>query len=90
MRYTTESSEAYTPRDRRALAQGSALPDPASGAALFADISGFTPLTEALVRVLGSQRGAEALPDHLNALYDALIPVCGRRSRRSGDQRAGG
>ena len=37
---------AYLPMDRRhALADGRALPEHTHGAALFADISGFTPLT---------------------------------------------
>ena len=40
---------------------------------LFADISGFTPLTEALVRTLGPRRGAEELARQLNEIYDALI-----------------
>jgi len=41
--------EAYIARDRRrALAAGHDLPDRVTGSALFADISGFTPLTEAL------------------------------------------
>jgi adenylate cyclase len=40
---------------------------------LFADISGFTPLTEALVKTLGARRGAEVLPQKLNSVYDALI-----------------
>src|SRR5690242_20167839 len=69
-----ESLHAYIPTDRRhALAQGVELPDRTSGAALFADISGFTPLTEALVRLLGPQRGTEELPRQLNIVYDALI-----------------
>ena len=39
----------YVPQDRlRALASRETLPDRTSGSALFADISGFTPLTEAL------------------------------------------
>ena len=37
---------AYIPQDRfRALAAGESLPDRTTGSALFADISGFTPLT---------------------------------------------
>ena len=69
-----ESLYAYIPTDRRyALAQGSALPDRTTGAALFADISGFTPLTEALVLALGPQRGAEELTGWLNKIYDALV-----------------
>ncbi len=69
-----ESLEAYIPIDRRiALAQGRVLPDRAAGAALFADISGVTLLTEALVQILRPQRGAEELPRQLNLIYDALI-----------------
>jgi len=69
-----ESLAAYIPIDRRhALARGAALPDHTSGAALFADISGFTPLTEALVQALGPQRGAEELTRWLNEIYDALL-----------------
>src|SRR5690349_17093987 len=69
-----ELLSAYLPADRlRALATGSDLPERAQGAALFADISGFTPLTEALVLALGPQRGAEELPRQLNVVYDALI-----------------
>ncbi len=49
------------------------LPDSACGAALFADISGFTPLTEALLRALGPRRGAEELTHQLNIVYEALI-----------------
>src|SRR6266498_632178 len=69
-----ESLHAYIPIDRRlALAHGVVLPNHATGAALFADISGFTPLTEALVSALGPQRGAEELTLWLNQIYDALI-----------------
>ncbi|MFN2134953.1 MAG: adenylate/guanylate cyclase domain-containing protein, partial [Candidatus Promineifilaceae bacterium] len=69
-----ESLLAYIPMDRRvAMARHETLPDRTEGAALFADISGFTPLTEALVRELGPQRGAEELTGFLNQVYDALI-----------------
>jgi adenylate cyclase len=69
-----ERPAAYIPTDRRhALARGKSLPDRTNGAALFADISGFTPLTEALARELGPQRGAEELTHHLNDVYDVLI-----------------
>src|SRR5919197_3470868 len=69
-----EALYAYIPTDRRyALARGSALPDVSSGAALFADISGFTPLTEALVQALGPQRGSEELTRWLNDIYDAQL-----------------
>jgi class 3 adenylate cyclase len=60
--------------DRRAaLAEGDTLPDRSSGSALFVDISGFTPLTAALAEELGPDRGAEALTNHLNHVYGALI-----------------
>lgn len=55
------------------MIQGATLPEQTYGAALFADISGFTPLTEALARALGPQRGAEELTRYLNLVYDALI-----------------
>jgi adenylate cyclase len=68
-----QALSVYIPIDRRhALAQGVTLPERTSGAALFADISGFTPLTEALARALGP-RSAEELTRHLNQVYDALI-----------------
>jgi predicted ATPase/class 3 adenylate cyclase len=69
-----EALGVYIPTDRRqAMTRGKDLPDRTRGAALFADISGFTPLTEALVRELGPQRGAEELTRHLNLVYDTLI-----------------
>jgi adenylate cyclase len=65
---------AYLPMDRlQTLANGGVLPDRTSGAALFADLSGFTQLTNSLARELGPQRGAEELTRHLNAIYTALI-----------------
>jgi hypothetical protein len=60
---------------RQALAAGRDLPERARGAALFADVSGFTSLTEMLARVLGPKRGAEELTVHLNGVYDALIAL---------------
>ncbi len=69
-----ETFTAYVPIDRLlALASGQELPNRTQGAGLFADISGFTPLTEALVRQLGPQRGAEELARRINQVYDALI-----------------
>jgi class 3 adenylate cyclase/tetratricopeptide (TPR) repeat protein len=69
-----DNPEAYIPRDRRrALAEGRELPDRVHGAALFADISGFTPLTEALATELGSQRGSEELTANLNRVFHAVI-----------------
>src|SRR5215470_10366347 len=65
---------AHIPGDRRrALATGIPIPDRVRGAALFADISGFTPLTEALVNELGPHRGAEELTANLNRVFHALI-----------------
>ncbi len=65
---------SYLPQDRlRALAGNQALPHRTTGEALFADISGFTPLTEALVRELGARRGMEELAHQVNAVYEALI-----------------
>lgn len=69
-----DNPEAYIAGDRRrALASGSELPESVHGAALFADISGFTPLTEALVAELGAQRGAEQLSAILDELFAALL-----------------
>lgn len=65
---------AYLPTDRYfSLLKGQPLPDQARGAVLFADISGFTPLTEAYSRLLGPRLGAEELARQLNMIYDALI-----------------
>ncbi|MCX6081920.1 MAG: AAA family ATPase, partial [Chloroflexi bacterium] len=64
----------YLPQDRlRALVRGESLPDRTTGAALFADISGFTPLTEALRDAIGARQGAEELTKHLDTVYTALI-----------------
>lgn len=68
------SLHPYLPQDRlRALACGETLPDRTFGSALFADISGFTPLTEALLHEFGPRRGVEELTRQINAVYDALI-----------------
>ena len=72
------------------------LPDRVRGAALFADISGFTPLTEALVTELGAaarRRGAEQHPGP--AVRRAARPPApprrqrGLLQRRRGDLLAG-
>jgi class 3 adenylate cyclase/tetratricopeptide (TPR) repeat protein len=73
-RSARDNPDAYIPGDRRqALASGTPMPDRVRGAALFADISGFTPLTEALANELGPHRGAEELTAHLNRVFQALI-----------------
>lgn len=64
----------YVPEDRcQAMARGETLPEQMEGAALLADISGFTPLTEAMVHHYGPQRGAEELTSLLDRVYNALI-----------------
>jgi len=69
-----ETAAVYLPMDRRqALARGVTLPERTQGAALLADISGFTPLTESLAKELGLQRGAEEITRQLNRVYGALI-----------------
>ncbi|NJM06926.1 AAA family ATPase [Candidatus Gracilibacteria bacterium] len=65
---------SYLPIDRRyALAQGVALGEESQGAALFADIVGFVPLTDALVQAYGARRGVEVLIAYLNHMYDVLV-----------------
>ncbi|MFZ2519676.1 MAG: adenylate/guanylate cyclase domain-containing protein, partial [Anaerolineae bacterium] len=74
MQTPIELQAVYIPMDRRqAMVAGVTLPEQTTGAALFVDISGFTPLTEALVELLGPQRGAEELTRYLNQVYDTLI-----------------
>jgi class 3 adenylate cyclase/tetratricopeptide (TPR) repeat protein len=69
-----DNPQAHIPGDRRrALAAGIQMPDRVRGAALFADISGFTQLTEALANELGPQRGAEELTANVNRVFHALI-----------------
>jgi len=71
---TIDRLSAYLPMDRRrALAVGESLPVDATGSLLLADISGFTPLTEALVSALGERRGAEELTTLLNDVYTSLV-----------------
>lgn len=75
-----DDPEAYIARDRRrALADHETMPDRVTGAALFADISGFTPLTEALATELGPQRGPEELTAHLGRVFHAVIEELDRR-----------
>ncbi|HUO46680.1 MAG TPA: AAA family ATPase [Acidimicrobiia bacterium] len=66
--------DLYIPRDRRiALALGQALPDRTSGAVLFADVSKYSSLTEALLEKLGPQRGAEELTRRLNTVLSTVV-----------------
>jgi adenylate cyclase len=65
---------AYLPQDRlRAIANGISLPDRTSGSALFADISGFTALTESLREKFGARQGVEELTKQLDLVYSLLI-----------------
>jgi len=66
--------DVYIPIDRRqVMTRGEDLPDRTNGTALFADISGFTPLTDALVEAYGHRRAVEELTHQLNHVYDVLI-----------------
>lgn len=66
--------DIYVPIDRlQALARSEPLPDHVWGTALFADLSGFTALTEMLVQDLGPQRGAEELLVFLDMVYEPLV-----------------
>jgi class 3 adenylate cyclase len=58
---------------RQAMANHTTLPERVRGTALFADVSGFTALTESLANELGMQRGAEEMIRHLNRVFTTLI-----------------
>ncbi|HEY2878043.1 AAA family ATPase [Nocardioides sp.] len=74
-----DNPQAYIPEDRRrALARGDDLSPLAYGAAVFVDISGYTPLTEALARAHGERRGAEELTATVDRITAALIEVLHR------------
>ena len=65
---------SYVPMDRlQALVRGSTLPADVTGAALEADLSGFTALTESLARRLGEHHGAEELARRLDVLFGGLV-----------------
>ncbi len=66
--------KSFIPTDRlQALVKHTSLPEHVYGTALFADISGFTPLTEALLKAYGRRVGPEELTRQLNTIYEALI-----------------
>ena len=66
--------QTYLPQDRlRALANGTTLPKLTQGSAIFADLSGFTLLTENLNQMLGPRKGVDTLSRQLNEIYSALI-----------------
>jgi len=65
---------SYVAIDRRhAITRGEKLGDRSNASILLADISGFTPLTEAFVEGLGPRRGAEELTALLNTVYTTLV-----------------
>ena len=64
---------AYIPRDRVEHIIRPDSPLPEEGVALIADISGFTPLTEALTHGLSADQGAEELTRALDGVFTPLI-----------------
>ncbi len=71
---TGDDPEAYVAEDRRwALDGGAPVDGRRHGCTLFADVSGFTALTEALAEELGPQRGAEVLTGVLERVFHELI-----------------
>jgi ABC-type oligopeptide transport system substrate-binding subunit/class 3 adenylate cyclase len=64
---------AYIPRDRVESILRPDTPLPEEGVALIADISGFTPLTEALTQGLSPDQGAEELTRALSGVFTPLI-----------------
>jgi adenylate cyclase len=69
-----DNIDAYIAGDRRrSLASHRPIPDRVSGSALFADISGYTPLTEAFVAEYGPRRGAEEITAAINRVFDAVL-----------------
>lgn len=76
MQTVTTHLYSYLPQDRlRALAHDETLPETTFGSALFADISGFTPLFKNLADKLGPQRAAEEITHLLNQVYESLISL---------------
>jgi adenylate cyclase len=79
MAHFIEQAVIYLPEEwRHALAAGELLPKRAEGAALFADIAGFTPISEKLSFSYGPREGAEMMSMHLNRSYDALCAQINR------------
>jgi class 3 adenylate cyclase/methyl-accepting chemotaxis protein len=70
----SETVAVHIPMDRRqSMANNIRLPEYVHGTAVFADVSGFTALTEVLANELGLQRGAEEVIRQLNRVYTVLI-----------------
>ena len=69
-----DDPEAYVAEDRRwAVHDGRDVDGRRTGSVLFADVSGFTALTETLTEELGAQRGAETLTAVLETVFHELI-----------------
>lgn len=69
---------SYLAQDRlRALIARSDLPQSAPGSVLFADIAGFTPLTERLRVQLGNRQGSEALVAEVDQYGGSIIGFAG-------------
>jgi len=69
-----ETSAAFIAADRAtALAGRPALPAIMTGAVLFADISGFTPLTEKMATQFGPTEAADKLTTQINRVFADLI-----------------
>ncbi len=65
---------AFVPADvRAAMARAEPRREHCEGSVLLADVSGFTPLTEAYAREYGPRRGAEEVAALLNRVYGALV-----------------
>ena len=74
------SSGAYLASDRRGeLAGQGKVPTLSQGSALFADISGFTRLTEELGQSSGARRGAEELTTLLNRVFGPITEAIDRQ-----------
>ena len=56
----------------RALLRNTELPSVTEGAALLVDLSGFTPLTESLVREFGARRASDELKRRINPMFEAI------------------
>jgi class 3 adenylate cyclase len=69
-----ETPAAFIAADRAAaLAGGAALPETMTGSVLFADISGFTALTEKMAAHVGPTEAADTLTMQINLVFAELI-----------------
>jgi class 3 adenylate cyclase/tetratricopeptide (TPR) repeat protein len=71
--------ETFLPADRRrTILDGTDLPRRMFGAALFVDLTGFTSLTDRLVRQYGARLGAERLSEELGTLFEMAVATVHR------------